>query len=154
MVVYFFDSSAAVKRYLSETGTDWITNIADPAKGDRIYIASITGVEVVSAIARKLLNGGISPTEAALAITQFRQDFDNEYVLVELVKEIIDRAMKLAEVHALRGYDAVQLAAALKINADRLSLGMPAVTLISADAALNTAALAEGLAVEDPNAHP
>jgi hypothetical protein len=43
----------------------------------------------------------------------------------------------------------VQLAAALEIHATDASL-----TLLSADAELNTAATAEGLSVEDPNSHP
>ena len=62
--------------------------------------------------------------------------------------------MTLAETHAIRGYDAVQLAAALEVHAFCLALGMPAPTLISADVDLNAAATAEGLAVDDPNAHP
>jgi len=43
----------------------------------------------------------------------------------------------------------VQLAAALDIY--QLD---PSLTLVSADADLNAAATAEGLAVEDPNTHP
>ena len=54
----------------------------------------------------------------------------------------------------MRAYDAVQLAAALEVNVDRASSGLSAVTLISADAALNAAAATEGLAVDDPNSHP
>lgn len=61
--------------------------------------------------------------------------------------------MTLAEMRVLRGYDAVQLAAALEVNAASLSLGMPTVTLVSADTELNAAAAAEGLPIENPNAH-
>jgi uncharacterized protein len=61
--------------------------------------------------------------------------------------------MGLAETHALRAYDAVQLAAAVEVNAQCAALGV-ALTLISADAALNAAAMAEGLTVDDPNSHP
>jgi hypothetical protein len=43
----------------------------------------------------------------------------------------------------------VQLAAVLEIHATD-----PSMTLLSADAELNTAALAEGLSVDDPNSHP
>ena len=62
--------------------------------------------------------------------------------------------MALAETHALRGYDAVQCAAALVIYTHRQTLGMHPLTLVSADAALNTAAAVEGLQVDNPNAHP
>jgi hypothetical protein len=49
----------------------------------------------------------------------------------------------------LRGYDAVQLAAALEVHSHA-----PSLTLLSADAGLNAAGAAEGLAVDDPNNHP
>jgi hypothetical protein len=62
--------------------------------------------------------------------------------------------MILAERHALRGYDAVQLAAALELQTVLTASGLPALTLVSADAELNAAAAAEGLTVEDPNLHP
>ncbi|MGO9469479.1 MAG: hypothetical protein ACLQIB_44780 [Isosphaeraceae bacterium] len=49
----------------------------------------------------------------------------------------------------MRGYDAVQLAAALQVHSQ-----IPSLTLLSADADLNAAAVAEGLSVDDPNNHP
>ena len=53
--------------------------------------------------------------------------------------------MTLAETYSLRGYDAVQLATAVEIHARGLTLGLPALTFVSADGELNTAAQAEGL---------
>ena len=62
--------------------------------------------------------------------------------------------MTLAEQHGLRGYDAVQLAAALELHAVRNRMGLTPLTFVSADSALNTASQTEGLMVDDPNAHP
>jgi hypothetical protein len=62
--------------------------------------------------------------------------------------------MRLANTHALRAYDAVQLSAALEINQKEQDAGFAPVTLISADWALNTAATAERMAVGDPNSDP
>jgi predicted nucleic acid-binding protein len=154
VTVYFFDSSAIVKRYVRETGTAWVINITDLTMDNRIYVARITGVEVVSAITRQGRGGGLSITDAASAIEQFRYDFVNEYRVIEISQALIDRAMSLAETHALRGYDAVQLAAALEVNTRRLAFEMPVLTLVSADVALNAVATVEGLPVQDPNAHP
>jgi len=53
-----------------------------------------------------------------------------------------------------RVYDAVQLAAVLAANDENLAAGAPNLTLIPADNALNSAAIAEGLAVDNPNHHP
>jgi uncharacterized protein len=61
----------------------------------------------------------------------------------------LQRAALLADTYALRGYDAVQLAAAIEVR-----LQVPALILVSADTELNTAATVEGLSVEDPNTHP
>ena len=60
----------------------------------------------------------------------------------------------MAETHEFRAYDAVQLAAALELNGRWVAAGMSGIILVSADQALNAAALAEGLAVDDPNSHP
>jgi predicted nucleic acid-binding protein len=154
LAAYFFDSSAIVKRYVAEIGTGWVGSLVGVAGGNLIYLARLTLVETISAITRKGYGGGISTSAVAKAITDFRHDFLNEYGKIEVTAILIERAASLAEAHALRAYDAVQLAAALQINTDRLAVGLPAVTLISADVALNAAAIAEGLAVDDPNAHP
>ena len=53
MAVYFFDTSALVKRYVHETGSAWVGQVTDPKSGNKIYITRITGVEVVSALMKK-----------------------------------------------------------------------------------------------------
>lgn len=110
-------------------------------------------MEVVSAITRQVLASRITRTDAANEIAKFRHDFINQYRVVEISTALINRAMSLAEAHALRGYDAVQLAALLIVNDENIAFGLSTLTLISADAALNSAATAEGLTVEDPNNH-
>ena len=60
MAAYFFDSSAIVKRYISETGSGWVTSMSDISTNNRIYIARITAVEVVSAITRRKRGGSLS----------------------------------------------------------------------------------------------
>ena len=51
--VYFFDSSALVKRYGAEIGTDWVTKLCDPEHGNVIAVARITLAEVTAALASK-----------------------------------------------------------------------------------------------------
>lgn len=68
MAAYLFDSSAVVKRYVVETGTAWVSSIADLASGNRIYLARITFVEVISAITRKTRGSGLSTIGAPKAI--------------------------------------------------------------------------------------
>lgn len=154
MAIYFFDSSAIVKRYLNEIGTAWVTKIFDPAGSSEIYIARISGAEVVAAIARLGLAGSIPRSKTTSAISQFRREFVSTFQIVETTPTLIARAMDIAESHDLRGYDSVQLASALEMLALRSRLGLAGLTFVSADSELNAAAMAEGLNVDDPNAHP
>ena len=153
MSAYYFDSSALVKRYVAEMGTAWVTGLMDPAAGNLLHAARLAGVEVVSAFARRLRSGSLSAGHAAAALTRFRADFRRRFLIVAIRSALVNQVMRLAERHFLRAYDAVQLAAALQVHRRCLTLGQ-SLTLISADADLNAAAIAEGVLVEDPNRHP
>jgi predicted nucleic acid-binding protein len=154
MAIYFFDTSALVKRYALEDGRKWVQAITDPATSNRIYIARITGAEVIAAIRQKVRNGDTTAADAAKVIADFRYDFANQYQIIEITDAVVARAMTLIETYKLRGYDGVQVAAAIEINNQVLALGMPALTLVAADDDINTAAPAEGLTVENPHNHP
>jgi predicted nucleic acid-binding protein len=153
MATYFFDSSALAKRYVTETGTAWVQSLADTAAGNGVYVARITLVELISAISRRKRNGDLTPVGAAAALADVRADFTSDYKVIEITAALIVGAEALAEKYALRGYDAVQLAAALQVNAAYVAAGQPPVALISSDLDLNTAGAAEGLSVDDPNTH-
>jgi uncharacterized protein len=153
VTVYFCDSSALVKCYVQEHGSAWMRTLLEPTAGHHLYLASITGVEVIAAVTRRLRRGDIAATDGAAAVAQFRHDFAQRYRLVDLTPLLVARAMALAETHSLRGYDAVQLATAVEIHVRGLTLGLPALTLVSADEELSRAARVEGLSVEDPNTH-
>ena len=154
MAGYFVDSSALVKRYVNERGSVWLSGLVSPAAGNDIYIARITTVEVIAALTRRARGGTIAAADASAACLLFRNDLPHDYEIVEMTETLLKCAMTLAETHGLRGYDAVQMAAACEVNAFCAAHGLPPHTLVSADSELNTAATGEGLPVDDPNAHP
>ena len=154
MNAYFFDTSGLVKRFSRESGTAWTISLLKPSGGNTIYIARITVVEMVSALTRRARGGSLTMARANKAIQRFERSLFGRYAIVEIRPTLANRAMLLAKIHGLRGYDAVQLAAALTANDERLSIGATALTLISADAALNAAASLEGLAINNPDHHP
>lgn len=139
MAVYYFDTSALVKRYAQELGTAWVINITDPTAGHDIYVARITGPEMIAALFRKVRTGEIAQADALRAAENFKVDFRWQYQIVELTPEVADRAMALAERHGLRGYDAVQLAAALELHMVRKRMKLPPLIFVSADDDLNKA---------------
>jgi len=154
VAAFFFDSSALVKRFAREAGSVWVFDLIKPSHGHTIYIARITAVEVVSAIVRRVRAGSIASTAGNRAVSRLERSLLLRYIFVEIQEPLITRAMHLAKTHALRGYDAVQLSAALNVSDGRLETGASSITLISADEALNAAAIAEGLQVDNPNLHP
>lgn len=154
MAALFCDASAIVKRYATEVGSSWVIGETDPASGNTIFVARITEVEVVSGITRRVREGTLSAIDGSAGTVSLRGDFIHQYRIVEITPVLIDNAVSLVQIHGLRGYDAVQLAAALEVHTDRVALGLPPLVLCSADRALNAAAIAQGLAVEDPNTHP
>ncbi|MEB3336856.1 MAG: type II toxin-antitoxin system VapC family toxin [Leptolyngbyaceae bacterium] len=125
-----------------------------PGLSNDIFIAAITRVEIVAAITRRARSGSINTTDAVSACAQFLNDCQSEYQVVQVTEDIINSAIRLAEAHGLRGYDAVQLAAGREINALCLANSLPPVTFVSADNELNAAAVSEGLMIENPNYYP
>ena len=154
MAAYFFDTSALAKRYIRETGTAWVIGLFRPFAGNRIYVAEITLVEVISALTRRQRGLSLSAGSAAKSSARFRRAFSDKLRRIAIDLQLLEKAAQLAEKHGLRGYDAVQLAAARQVHQLRQRAGASPLTLVSADNALNAAAQAEGLLVDNPNLHP
>jgi predicted nucleic acid-binding protein len=150
----FFDTSALVKRHVTEVGSHWVKSIVHAKAGHRLYIARVTAVEITSAITRRQHGGDLSAAQAAAILGHFRRHLAQRYTVIELTPAIFAEAMLLAKKHRLRAYDAAQLAVSLDLNQRRQDAGFGPVTLVSSDQALNAAAIAEGMSVDDPNAHP
>jgi predicted nucleic acid-binding protein len=150
MSQFFFDSSALVKRYLTEIGSPWVDAQTDPTAGNAIVVAEITRVEVAAALAaRHRASGGITRVERDRLFRLLAQHVVAEYRAIPISIAVTDHAMQLTQQHRLRGYDAMQLASALAVAAV-----LPGLVFVAADDDLLAAARAEGLAAENPNAHP
>ncbi len=151
MAAYFFDSSALIKRFSLEAGSRWVLKLLRPSTGHSIYIVRITPAEVIAGLARQNRVGSLSLKELDRSERRLRRRDDFGFGVVDVSQTIVDRAIALIRLHGLRGYDAVQLAAALEVKNGRWLIAGQSVVFVSADDALNKAALAEGLTVENPN---
>lgn len=89
---YFLDTSALVKRYVPELGSNWIQSITVPAAGNFLAISQITWVEVCSAFSRRQREGGLSVDEVDQLMGDFRTDFDNQYEVLEVDRTLIETA--------------------------------------------------------------
>ena len=155
MTSFFLDSSALVKRYLTEIGSSWVTALTNPSTANSIVIAEISRVEIAAAFAsRQRAPGGITQAERDRLFRLLVRHSTLEYEVIPVSTRIVDRAMLLTQKHRLRGFDAVQLAAALDARAVAVAAGLSGFTFVSADEDLLTAARLEELAGDNPNRHP
>ena len=154
MECFFVDTSALVKKYVSELGSPWMQSVSCPTTTSHICIARITIVELIAGVSRRSRGGTLTQGDAQVAISNFRRHIPSHYKILEISETLLVDAADLAQKHGLKGYDAVQLSAMMQLNS-LVSLGLYSkLTLISADTELNAAATAEGLLVDNPNLHP
>ena len=154
MTTCYVDTSALVKRYVDEVGSDWVRAMLGKSPPPSVIVVHLFIVEMTSALTRRRREGILTSAEYAQLRAAFRSDCLNEYRIVTAVDGIIDEATRLLEQHPLRAYDAVHLAAAVVSNRHLLAEGLAPLVFLSADHHLNDAASAEGFAIDNPTHHP
>lgn len=154
MTTYYVDSSALIKRYVDETGSDWLRATLGVQPSPAVIVVHLVTVEMTSAFTRRLREGVLTPEEYACVQDAVQADCLYEYEMVMAAGQVLDRASRLLEQHPLRAYDAVHLATAIITNQQLLTHEQPPLTFLCADDRLNRAAEAEWLAVDNPNHHP
>ena len=143
----YLDTSALVKRFVAEPGSDLVQRLVG-TEGP-VATATIAYAEVSSGLTRRRREGGLSTKDYDFACVSFEGDW-KAVVRVELKAEVLSLARDLIRRHPLRGFDAIHLASALRLQSD---LGL-ALTFAAAGAKLLRAAAAERLAVIDVEAAP
>jgi len=114
--VLYLDASALVKRYVVEMGSAWVIGLCHPPAGNMIATARISKAEAAAAFASKRRSDGLSQADYIGVLKDLAHDFAHQYLLVEIDQTLVDLAVDLTKRQKLRGYDAVQLAAALTLN--------------------------------------
>ncbi len=150
---YYADSSALVKRHISEAGSAWIEQEFDAASGNTVITTKLSVAEVLSAMNRRRREANITATEYAKFSGDFLSFVETDYEMVELSDAVLLEAQRRLETHPLRAGDAIQLASALLANAQLQSVEFPALIFLASDARLLTAAQSEGLPTDDPQNH-
>ena len=154
MPTYFLDSSAIAKRYVAEVGSAWITALTDPRSRNVCWLAAVTRVEVVAGLYRRHRMGHLGAIDAQRFAAAFLHEYALAFRALAIDTATPDAAVKLIGTHPVRAYDAIQLATALRLRTEYELAGLPPPIFVSSDQALNRAASAEGLVVEDPTTHP
>ena len=146
MALLYLDTSALVKVYVNEPGSQLMRRMVLPAEFNEIAISAITPVEFHSAIRRRQRGRDFDAGEADRIVGLFDAQLRLSFLLAPVADREFALAIRLIARHYLRAYDAVQLAACLTL-ADSAT---ESPVFVCSDSRLLQAAQAEGLATLDP----
>ncbi|MCU0465070.1 MAG: type II toxin-antitoxin system VapC family toxin [Anaerolineae bacterium] len=149
-MAYFFDTSAVVKRYMTEKGSGWVDRTLE--KESPIWISKITLAEIYSVVGRRIRENTYPIDDLSLFRKMFERHLGRNYRLVQVTNEVITLSQHLLLKHPLRALDSLQLASALITHKRTDQLNTPLI-FVCADVRLLTVTEAEGLVPLNPNDH-
>jgi predicted nucleic acid-binding protein len=142
MSVAYFDTSALVKCYITELGSDWARTLLENERPN-VFTSLMTAVEAACTFARRQREGVLSSDDHHQLLIVFDYDFAYRYNVLGVEPIVIDTARH-----------AVHLATAWLLNEELLRAEKSSLTFVCADERLIAIAQAEGLLTDNPNHHP
>ena len=115
MTYCFFDTSALVKRYYPESGTETVDELVEDP--DRVVIiTTLSVVETASAFRRKYNRDEIESDRMYGLLAAFFEEALADFMLIPLEDVSLESALGLVLADDLRTLDSIQLAAALEVR--------------------------------------
>jgi len=109
-MMLYLDTSALVKRYIYETGSELVNNLFSDALG--IATGMISRAETAAAFAKAARIGILDREHAWQALQEFRAEW-SDYIRLPVSEATVVKGDQLAWELNLRGYDSIHLAIAL-----------------------------------------
>jgi predicted nucleic acid-binding protein len=105
----YLDTSALVKLYVVEDGSALVRKSVDEA--ETVATSLVSYVEGRAAFSRRRREGILAVSDHSRIVRDFNDEW-KRYFVIDVTNPLVKNAAMLAELHALRGYDAIQLASA------------------------------------------
>jgi predicted nucleic acid-binding protein len=135
-MLVFFDTSAFVKRYINESGTDKVLEWCD--KATEIGLSGIVLPEIISAFCRLRREERISGVQYQQLKSSLMADIEDA-ALCDLAPAVLAQSILSLENNVLRGMDAIHVGSAVVLKVD---------VFVSSDKRQCEAAVRAGLHVE------
>lgn len=135
-MILYCDTSALIKRYVEEDGTDQVDELWD--KSEVVSTSVVAFAESMATFRRKFREGMFSKKEYDFTINKFKEDY-RYLILIPVNAELNNIIERLISKYQLRGFDAIHLASAMVFNRNDIVL------FACFDERLNVAAKEEGL---------
>ncbi len=144
--VHFLDSSALVKLYVLESGTDVMLELAGRAE-TRFSVLSLARIECRAALRRRQRSRDIAENVASAVLARMDVDLRDLFSVQPVDDAVITRASLLVDNHPLRAYDALQLSGFLQFQEHARDA---TAVFVCSDQQLIDVARAEGALCFDP----
>jgi len=112
-MILYLDTSALVKLYVAEDGSEVVRMAVDAAGA--VATSRVAYAEARAALAMAARLGRISEEERAAAAAIFRSEW-HAFSVVNVTQPVVELAADLAEAKSLRGFDAIHLASSVLIR--------------------------------------
>ena len=112
-MILYLDTSALIKKYFKETGSDEIISKWQEAEG--IVTSSVAYAEALTSIYRKKRETKFGNDTLKIILDAFRRDW-NSFIRVEVTDDLREWIDKMVSRYPLRGFDAIHLASALIVH--------------------------------------
>ncbi len=139
-MILFFDTSALIKRYIQEKGSNKVDLLMNEA--DRVIVSAITEIETCSAFRRLLSERAVTEGDYRVLMREFETDYPY-FTRVDLDDLAVSCAKYAIGKYRLKTLDSIQLGTALAVRDD-------IDYFVACDARLTHSARKEGLHVINP----
>lgn len=146
MTCYFLDSTAFIKLFVQEAGTEAMIRLMEGTEDNRKLISAGTPLEVYAALKRRERSGGLSAEDSEAARNILRVEAAR-MVQQPLNPAVLEAARQALDRHELSATEALQLGSA--VVAREMFLGMT-IVFVCSDLRLAEAATAEHFETLDP----
>lgn len=138
-MILFCDTSALIKNYIQEAGSERVEQILDEA--DEVFVSALTLIECFSTLRRILLENSITREQYEQIKREIQQDF-SFFSMIDF-SEAVPYCEEIIDLYQLKTLDSFQLASALAVKGE-------IDYFLGADTRLNKAAEAESIRVLNP----
>ena len=150
----YFDSSALIKHYIQETGSETIEHkLKDEERASRpVFTSVLAFAEIQAALSRRAKDNSLEPREYLRARAKFESDWVSGLSPIDLGPAVLGIVRGVVDQFVLKGADVVHLACAIWLRDLATPSVKEAVTFLCSDRKLAKAAAKSHLDVFNPEA--
>ena len=148
MPVFYLDTSALVKRYVQEKGSEVLDELFDRLQDTDFLTISLLAVVELKSVFKRLVKGRIlRETQMAVLLSEFSSDQAAISEVVEVDTRLLEEAALILDRHSLKAGDAIHFACILQLKGVAPAAD---VIVLTSDGELSVACMAEGFEVLNP----